>query len=170
MNMEQQAAQQVLLLLQQKSQLLATAESCTGGLVGASLTAIPGCSASYRGGFIAYHDDVKHSLLGISQNVLQSEGAVSEAVARLMAESCRTRLQCDWGISTTGYAGPEGGDSENPVGTVWMAIAGPQGTQALKKIFCGTRNQIQEQAVLFLMNSLHKSIETVQNITCSFEQ
>lgn len=168
--MEQQAAQQVLRLLQQKGQLLATAESCTGGLVGAALTAIPGSSASYRGGFITYHDDVKHSLLGISRNILQSEGAVSEAVARLMAESCRSRLQCDWGISTTGYAGPEGGDSENPVGTVWMAIAGPQGTTAIKKIFSGTRYQIQEQTVLFLMNSLLNNIETVQNITCSFEQ
>ncbi len=107
---------------------LATAESCTGGFVASRLTALAGCSEYYMGGVVSYSNDVKENTLGVNHDTLLTHGAVSEETARQMAEGVRTRLHADFGTATTGIAGPGGGTPDKPVGTVWIAVAGPQRT------------------------------------------
>lgn len=115
-------------LLKQKGQTLSVAESCTGGGIGELLTASPGSSEYFWGGVIAYDNRVKSALLGVDPNLLETEGAVSKAVALQMAIGVRDRLGTDWGISVTGIAGPGGGSLEKPVGLVYVGVAGPHGT------------------------------------------
>ncbi len=102
---------------------LATAESCTGGLIADKITDIAGCSAYYQGGMIAYSNDVKQSQLGVKLETLEAHGAVSEQTAIEMAKGAMERCQADFGLSTTGVAGPGGGSPEKPVGTVWIGYA-----------------------------------------------
>ena len=97
---------------------LALAESCTAGLAAARIGDQPGCSAWFRGGVVAYHNEVKQQLLGVSPELLQQHGAVSEAVARAMATGVRGACQSDLGLAITGIAGPDGGTTDKPVGTV----------------------------------------------------
>jgi PncC family amidohydrolase len=103
---------------------LATAESCTGGLVAHALTEVPGSSAYLRGGVVAYADDVKRALLGVPPEILAAHGAVSAQVAVAMAEGVRSRLGTDLGVAVTGVAGPDGGSQAKPVGLVYVAVAG----------------------------------------------
>ena len=114
--------------LLQRQQTLSVAESCTGGGLGQLLTDIPGSSAYFWGGVIAYDNRVKVNLLGVEDSALASEGAVSELVAQQMAAGIRSRLGTDWGISITGVAGPGGGTEAKPVGLVYVGIAGSTGT------------------------------------------
>jgi nicotinamide-nucleotide amidase len=160
----------VLRLLALGKQTVSTAESCTGGMIGELLTAIPGASVSYMGGVIAYANSVKELMLHIPHDVLQREGAVSEAVVSLMAENVKLRLGSTWGLATSGIAGPDGGSAEKPVGTVWMAISGPEGTHAFCEVFQGDRDEIRIRSVYRLMNTFRKYVMSVQKITCSFEQ
>jgi PncC family amidohydrolase len=110
-------------LLRQRGLTLATAESCTGGLLGHRLTNVPGSSDYYLGGVVSYADAVKRALLGVEPEVLAREGAVSEAVARQMAAGVRRLLHADLGIGITGIAGPTGGTPGKPVGLVYIALA-----------------------------------------------
>ncbi|MCR5821836.1 MAG: CinA family nicotinamide mononucleotide deamidase-related protein [Bacteroidales bacterium] len=119
---------------------LATAESCTGGAIAQRLTALAGASEYFRGGVVAYSNDVKINVLGVSTDTLATHGAVSEETVREMAEGARTRLGADYAVATSGVAGPSGGTPEKPVGTVWTAIAGPDGTIA-KLLHYGDRRQ-----------------------------
>ncbi len=119
---------------------LATAESCTGGAIAQRLTALAGASEYFRGGVVAYSNDVKINMLGVSTDTLAAHGAVSEETVREMAEGARTRLGADYAVATSGVAGPSGGTPEKPVGTVWTAIAGPDGTIA-KLLHYGDRRQ-----------------------------
>jgi nicotinamide-nucleotide amidase len=108
-------------------QTLAVAESCTGGGLGAMLTAVPGSSSYFWGGIISYDNQVKESLLGVNPQDLAEFGAVSPQVAKQMAAGVRASLNTDWGLSITGIAGPGGGTDAKPVGLVYIGLAGPDG-------------------------------------------
>lgn len=126
---------------------LATAESCTGGGIGAALTAIPGSSAVYRGGIISYTNQVKEHLLGVSADVLEAHGAVSAPVARAMAEGARKALSADVAVSVTGLAGPGGDDYGNPVGTVFLGYSDEKVTLAKECHFDGDREAVRNAAI-----------------------
>ena len=117
-------------LLKQQGMTIATAESCTGGRLAAALNAQSGSSAYYMGSVVAYDNSVKTNVLGVSPEILNTDGAVSESTVRQMAEGVRTLLHTDYAIATSGIAGPTGGTPDKPVGTVWIAWATPEGTQA----------------------------------------
>jgi len=122
-----------------------------------------------QGGVIAYANEIKQNLLGVPADLITRFGAVSEEVALSMATQVRTRCNATWGLATTGIAGPSGGTAEKPVGTVWMAIAGPQDSKAVCKIFSGDRNEIRLATVQYIVSALQSSMRT-QKFTCSFEQ
>jgi competence/damage-inducible protein CinA-like protein len=137
---------------------LAVAESCTGGLLGARLTSIPGSSDVVLGGVIAYANDVKRDLLAVAESALEADGAVSEPVARQMAEGARARLNASIGISITGVAGPGGGTPEKPVGTVWIAAALPDGTRALQLRLIGDRDEIRRRATQSALELVRRAL------------
>ena len=138
---------------------LATAESCSGGLVAHRITNVPGSSGYFLGGVVSYSNGAKENLLDVTRKSLDEHGAVSEAVAREMAEGVRGRFESDYGLSVTGIAGPSGGSKEKPVGLVFIGIAGPRGTQVERCVFSGTRESIKEQtadrALAFLLENLN---------------
>jgi nicotinamide-nucleotide amidase len=117
-------------LLKAQGKTIALAESCTGGLISHMITSVSGSSGYFRGSVIPYHNNLKKSLLGVTQEILETQGAVSEATVRQMAEEVRTLLGADIGIATSGIAGPTGATSEKPVGTIWIAVADDKTTQA----------------------------------------
>ena len=127
--------------LSERSLTLATAESCTGGTIASQLTAQAGASAYFKGGVVAYSNEVKECALGVQHSTLEAHGAVSEETAREMAEGVRKRLGADLAIATTGIAGPDGGTKEKPVGTVWIAVADATHTEAQLLSFPGRRRQ-----------------------------
>lgn len=114
-------------LLVETSKTLAVAESCTGGNIAQVITSNPGCSAYFKGGVVAYSNEIKNKILKVPEEILKTFGAVSQQVAESMALGVRTELNADYSIATTGIAGPDGGSEEKPVGTVWIAVAGPSG-------------------------------------------
>ena len=128
-------------LLLMKGRTIATAESCTGGNIAAQLTSIAGASAYFRGSVVAYANDVKERVLSVSREDLEQFGAVSEPVVRQMAEGVRRLIGTDYGVSTSGIAGPTGGTPEKPIGTVWIGVAGPGRTVARKFTFSFTRER-----------------------------
>ncbi|MBE6943236.1 MAG: CinA family protein [Ruminococcaceae bacterium] len=134
----------VLLILAGKT--LATAESCTGGMIGQMLTAVPGSSNVYKGGIISYTNEIKHKLLGVDKTLLDREGAVSAPVAKAMAEGARQALNADIAVSVTGLAGPGGNDYGNPVGTVYIGYADDRGAEAVSFLFSGDRDAVRAQA------------------------
>ncbi len=125
---------------------LATAESCTGGMIGAALTAIPGSSSVYKGGVISYCDAVKHSLLNVPQELLQTCGAVSQGVAQAMAQGARAALDTDYAVSVTGIAGPGGDGSGKVVGTVYIGCVDENGCIVKNFCFSGDRDAVRLQA------------------------
>lgn len=135
----------VICALQGKT--LATAESCTGGLIGGALTAVSGSSKVYRGGIISYCNDVKHRLLDVEESMLVQLGAVSAPVAQAMAQGARRNLQTDIAVSVTGLAGPEGDEYGNPVGLVFIGYSDEKQTLSRKFHFLGDRETIRRQAV-----------------------
>lgn len=137
---------------------LACAESCTGGGVSARITDIPGISAVFQGGVIAYDNAVKSAVLQVQAKVIEQQGAVSQPVAEAMALGVRALLSTDFALSTTGIAGPGGGSAEKPVGLVWMAVASPQGVRSEKQIFSGNREQIRTQAIEYSLQMLNAAL------------
>ena len=126
---------------------LATAESLTGGLIGGAITAVPGASAVYAGGIVSYTNEVKHRLLGVSWEDLDSFGAVSAPVAKAMALGARTALEADAAVSVTGLAGPGGDEFGHEVGTVFIGYADKTTALAREYHFQGTREQIRQQTI-----------------------
>ncbi|WP_181234180.1 CinA family nicotinamide mononucleotide deamidase-related protein [Enhygromyxa salina] len=141
---ETELAELVVQRLIERGLTIATAESCTGGGVGQAITAIPGSSATFVGGVISYSNAVKIAQLGVPADILELHGAVSEPVARAMAEGARARLGSDIGVSTTGVAGPGGGSPDKPVGTVDVAVATAIGTTYKRLRLFGKRDTIRE--------------------------
>jgi nicotinamide-nucleotide amidase len=130
-------------LLRQKGRTVATGESCTGGLVSNRLTNVPGSSAYVRGGVVAYANEAKQTLLGVSETTLRVHGAVSEETAGEMAVGARRALGADIAVSTTGIAGPDGGTKEKPVGTVCFGLATPDETITMRHQLWGTRDWVK---------------------------
>ena len=146
----------VLDWLRQHHHTLAVAESCTGGAIGAALTAVPGSSAVFAGGVIAYSNAVKQRQLGVPSDLLERHGAVSDAVVMAMAEGVRDRLETDWGLAVSGIAGPGGGSDEKPVGLVHVAVAGPDGCEAAALRFGDRRGRgaVQQLTVIRALDRL----------------
>lgn len=148
-------AAEVLRLLAESDQTLAVAESLTGGMVAAELTAVAGASRSFRGSVTAYATELKHRLLGVDAGLLAAEGAVNAQVAAEMAAGVRRVLGASWGIATTGVAGPDPQDGQ-PVGTVFIAVAGPVGRKTVPLRLIGSRTEIRRESartVLELLSS-----------------
>jgi len=151
--------------LGERDETIAVAESCTGGLLGSTITAVPGSSGYFVGGVISYMNATKRRFLAISRESLERHGAVSEPVAREMARHVRDEADADWAISTTGYAGPAAG-SDAPVGTVYVGIAraareaaGASASAVERFQFDGDRHGVREQVVSHALRSTIERIE-----------
>lgn len=142
-----------------RGETVAVAESCTGGLLGARITDIPGSSRFYVGGVVAYADEVKSRLLEIPAPVIGERGAVSGIVARLMAAGVRRKLESTWGLSVSGVAGPAGGTATKPVGTVFLGLAGPGGDFARRFRFFGERVHVRNRSVVTALDWLRRALE-----------
>lgn len=149
-------------LLMAKAWTLATAESCTGGLIGHRITNVAGSSAYYIGGVVSYSNDAKERLLGVKHESLIEHGAVSETVAREMADGARRRLGVDVAVAVTGIAGPGGGTAEKPVGLVYMAVCGANWARAERNVFAGDRDQIKSQTADRALRLLSEAIANVK--------
>jgi len=139
-------------LLKNEQLTIATAESCTGGLLGAALTQEPGSSGFYLGGVVSYSNSLKQGLLGVSEENLLKYGAVSEEVAKEMAARIRLKVGSDLAISTTGIAGPDGGSAQKPVGLVYVGLATPEGVQVEKIQLYGERESVRQLTVQAALN------------------
>lgn len=133
-------------LIRLEGKTLVTAESCTGGGIGAALTAIPGSSSVYKGGIISYTNWVKHNLLGVDEALLETVGAVSAPVAEAMAVGARKTLKADVAVSVTGLAGPGGDEYGNPVGRVYIGYCDEIISTAREFTFGGDRDAVRKQA------------------------
>ena len=151
-------------LLTNQQKTLATAESCTGGLLAERLTRIPGSSAYFLGGLVTYSYGSKTDLLGIPKATIEKQGAVSEAVANAMAESVRSLYGSDYGIGITGIAGPSGGTETKPLGTVHITLIGPEdeNIEHQHKHFPGDRDRVRLQSTQWALNMLRQRLRVVQ--------
>ena len=147
-------AERLVELLKARGLTCATAESCTGGGVGAALTAVPGSSAVFLGGVVSYANAVKRDVLGVSAATLGTVGAVSPETAAQMADGVRRLAKADLAVSVTGIAGPGGGSAEKPVGLVWFGLATPDGTRTERAIFAGDRAAVRAKAVTHALGML----------------
>lgn len=134
--------------LRRHNMTIATAESCTGGLVAAHLTAMPGSSDFFVGGFVTYSNAAKQALLGVPAEILRQHGAVSEAAAASMAVGARSRLAVDVAVSVTGIAGPTGASPEKPIGLVYVGVATACGAVVRRRVFSGTRAVVRRAATV----------------------
>ena len=142
---ESSLAPQVVRQFTEKGMTLGTAESLTAGLIAATVADVSGASAVLMGGVVSYDPRVKHEVLGVSQEVIDTVGVVSEACALQMADGARKLLKVDVALSATGVAGPTGGTAENPVGTVWLGVSTAEGTIARRFQFDGDRQNVRRQ-------------------------
>lgn len=143
-------------ILKAKRLTVSIAESCTGGLVGHLLTAVPGSSGYFLGGIVSYSNQAKIDLLGVQADTLKKKGAVSDEIVREMAEGIRKRLHSDMGISLSGIAGPDGGSKEKPVGTVYIALASAGETVAKRYHFWGNRRHIKLNSATMALDWLRR--------------
>lgn len=149
-------------LLLARGWTVTTAESCTGGLIAAALTDIDGCSAWFQQGVVTYANQSKSVLLGVDTNVIEAQGAVSEAVARAMADGARVCAGAEVAVAVSGIAGPGGGSTDKPVGTVWIAwcVQGA-GIQAERYLFDGDRLAVRQAALLHALRGTILRINSV---------
>ena len=147
-------AEKLVKILTEKKMTCATAESCTGGGVGYTITAVSGASAVFWGGVISYDNSVTRDVLGVPEEVLATKGAVSPECAAAMAEGARRLLKTDLAVALTGIAGPGGGTAEKPVGLVWFGLASPSSTATEMKIFPGDRESVRASAIEYALGLL----------------
>lgn len=150
-------------LLNKKRWTLATAESCTGGLIAQRITDIPGSSRYFLGGIIAYDNAVKKNILGVPEEILEKYGAVSQETALAMAQGVRKLLQADISLAITGIAGPQGGTADKPVGLVYIALVGENINKWERFIFSGTRNDIRWRSANWALYLLKRSLEQFES-------
>ena len=141
-------------MLRDDDRTIATAESCTGGLVAAALTEVPGSSAWFMAGWVTYSNAAKQRDLGVAPELISRHGAVSGPVVQAMAAAARARAATDWAIAVSGVAGPGGGSADKPVGTVWLAWAGPHDLRSEKCHFEGVRAAVRHAAVCHALATL----------------
>lgn len=156
-------AQRVVDALRQRGQTFATAESLTGGLIGATVTEVPGASEVYRGGLVTYQTAMKVLLLGVPASIIDQDTVVSAAVAREMSRRVVELTAADWGIAVTGVAGPTGQEGHAP-GEVWIGVAGPHvpgGVRAVGQNFTGDRAAVRERTVDAALEVLLRSLQPV---------
>jgi nicotinamide-nucleotide amidase len=151
----------ILDLLRANRQRLAVAESCTGGLLGGRITAVPGSSDVFAGGIVAYADDVKRDLLGVPAALIKAHGAVSEEVVLAMAAGAQQRFGVDAALAVTGIAGPGGGTVDKPVGTVWLAARLGNAARALRRVFPGDRGEIRARSAQAALDLLRRLMGTL---------
>ena len=152
-------ASELVALFRKKGLTLATAESCTGGGIGYSVTAVSGSSSVYLGGVVSYANEVKNRVLGVPQEVLSSYGAVSEPTARAMAEGVRSLIGSDVSVSVTGIAGPASDDTNKPVGLVYIGVADASGVLVKEYHFSGNREEIRHQTINAALEQLKSYIK-----------
>lgn len=150
-------------LLAGRGQTVAVAESCTGGLIGHTLTSIPGSSAYFLGGVVAYSNSLKERLLGVNREIILRCGAVSAECAREMAEGLRRVTAADYALAVTGIAGPTGGSEDKPVGTVYFGLAGPERSKTFRFNFSGERGQVQSLAGQTGLDLLRRNLLGLDN-------
>jgi len=151
----------VAALLERHGKTIAVAESCTGGLIGAFLTAVPGISSFFLEDCVTYSNEAKVGLLGVPREIIEKVGAVSEDVAAAMANGVRQRAGADIGLSTTGIAGPTGGSPDKPVGLVYVGLATAQDTAVSRLKFVGTREVIRDRAAKAALNIVRLHLQTI---------
>ena len=149
-----QLVEQLANLLLDRQWKLATAESCTGGWIAKCCTDLPGSSRWFDRGFVTYSNAAKQEMLGVVDASLESHGAVSETVVREMASGALANSRADLAVAVSGIAGPDGGNDEKPVGTVWFAWASPSGVVSGSKLFEGDRDSVRQQTVLQALQGL----------------
>jgi nicotinamide-nucleotide amidase len=148
-------AARLVMLCRARGVKLTTAESCTGGLIAAAITGIPGASDVLERGFVTYSNGAKTEMLGVPAGLIDSVGAVSEAVARRMASGAKAAAGCEIAVAVTGIAGPGGGSAEKPVGTVWFGLANRHGdVLTRRRLFTGDRASIRAASVTYALNLL----------------
>ncbi len=143
--------------LTRRGERVALAESCTGGLVAEMLTGVPGASNVFDLGVVAYANETKQSVVGVASDLLATHGAVSGPVARALAEGIRRVGGATWGIGITGIAGPSGGTPEKPVGTVYVALAGPSGTEVVHRVWRGDRDRVRKTTAYEALDMLRRA-------------
>ena len=161
---EKPIAEAVLDKLKSAGKTLATAESCTGGTIAKMITAIPGSSEVFKGTVVSYATEVKEDVLGVSHEDVEKYTVVSQQVAEQMATGVRALLKADYAVATTGVAGPGGGTDEIPVGTVWIAVAGPDGVVSRKYNFGNDRGNNIERAAITALEMVRKTMQSITNV------
>ncbi len=150
--------EQLAIALKARGQMMATAESCTGGLIASACTELSGSSDWFERGFVTYSNAAKSELLGVAAALIEEHGAVSEAVARAMAIGAVVNAHAHWSVAVTGIAGPSGGSALKPVGTVWFGWATPEGVFTEHQRFDGDRASVRQAAVAHALSGLLQRI------------
>ena len=143
----------------EKGVSIAVAESCTAGLIASKLTTLPGSSSYFNGGVVAYKNEIKTKILGVSQSIIDEKTEVSVEVVNQMAKSVLEKFDANFAIATTGYAGPAGGTNKNPIGTVFIAIASVVGVVVSRFVFLGDRQSVVNQASESALSLLYTEIK-----------
>lgn len=148
----------VVRLFKERGLTIATAESCTGGLLSTRLTEVPGSSAVFLGGAVTYSNEAKTHLVGVPAELIERVGAVSPEVAEAMANGARERFRASFGVGITGIAGPDGGSAEKPVGLVYIGVAGPDGVRVERNIFPGERSFVRQRSAQYALVMLRDAV------------